>query len=262
MAAVRTLSKYRLVRTAAALLITATTAVLNGCGAQQYERRLAETTRYFDHLDLVESNLNQAWSSGPVTKFRTPKQYRLVNPPTEPGAPDLRQPTYAMLTLPGLVGAWEAPLLVDGQADRITGYIYVLSNFEYWADSEKWRLAGQFNQDVSAAIAQALGVAAPKPEQWGEERLPRNPEFEKQKTFSTITLPPPMPINGVQMDFTLYLQQAGDIQVVVLLATPKNVGAQEKLNERMEMALSSLSISSTKPTNAQGTKGAASGASF
>jgi hypothetical protein len=261
MAAARTLPKNRVVHSAAVTALVAV-AVLSGCGAQEYERRLAETTRYFDHLDLVESNLNPAWSSGPVTKFRTPKQYRLVNPPTEPGAPDLRQPPYAMLTLPGLVGAWEAPLSVDGQADRVTGYIYVLSNFEYWADSEKWRLAGQFNQDVSAAIAQALGVAPPKPEQWGEERLPRNPEFEQQKTYSTITLAPPMPINGVPMDFTLYLQQAGDIQVIVMLATPKNVGALEKLNERIEMALSSLPVSSTKPTNAQGTKGATSGASF
>ena len=131
---------FRFPRRAACWLLFATTCLLAGCGADVYEQRLANTSRMFQFMEVLDNHLTAPWRESGIS-LRVPKQFTLIPPPPlaaasegEDAAPpeeihDERQPEFLRAPLPGLEAAFRCDLILDSPDQQTQpGFIYVLSN--------------------------------------------------------------------------------------------------------------------------------------
>ena len=252
-----------------------------GCGADQYESRLKQSSEYYKYLAMVEQNLAPKWSDGvAVEMMRVPKQFYTVLAPTpvknDDGgdalpAVDPRQPDYLNLIFPNdiLFGAWEAPVSVDGvdgSADARKAYIYVLSN--YWMFTrEDPAEALTFTNVMVQLVGDALEEHIPTEKlEKPDTELHPNPSTATGKYLvgssydvyafrpKAITQRSAERETTVNYSFTMYAKTNGNIKAVVLVVQPVSTPPQEKLLERIPLMLDYFHITKNepKPSQAQG----------
>ncbi|MFM8285278.1 MAG: hypothetical protein ACKOGA_00950, partial [Planctomycetaceae bacterium] len=103
---------------------------------------------------------------------------------------DPRQPQFLNVSLPGLRGAFKAPLKVvlgDGQTGLGSGYVYVLTNHHLAGKTEA---AARFHLDLQKLLAEAVGVEF-QPEDARELTLPQRPDaFIRSITYREVEFIP------------------------------------------------------------------------
>lgn len=237
-----------------------------GCGQQVYEQRLQESAKFFAYVQKVDSSVGPPWKNtpanpGPIDQIRVPLQFKEIkkalptkNPETgemvEPEI-DPRQPDYVPLELPGLVATWEAPcrVTVDGKSEIRKGYLYFLTNAYMFANADQSVRAPDFVKDLLALIADKLSLNAPDPVKDAQkEQYPRaQPFYVAQKSYDVYRLPDAFVKDGATYTMEIYVQHAGPVEGVVLLALPVGMDSSEKMNERIPYLLETLKVSSKPP---------------
>ncbi|MCG6154530.1 hypothetical protein [Rubinisphaera margarita] len=285
-----TIFSLRPVRQVACLLMMG--AVI-GCGSSTYEERLEFTKTYYDFIDRLNQNLGPVFSNYGVS-VRPPKQFReIAAPAPTPRRPaegaegeaepveerrDPRQPINPPIDLPGLIAAWTANLNVVDSAGGTTqqpGYLYLLSNYDYWRTFKTKDELGdplKFHEDVMNTLVDELqipldnnarGTATDRVNKWFNVSLPesKDAEFAPQKEFTAITLVPETvpeadefgaPEEGPPPpgEYQVYLYQNGDMRIVLVYALPRNVSAGENLQKRIELSLQTIDLTTEKPAAA------------
>ncbi|MBS0267284.1 MAG: hypothetical protein JSS02_35495 [Planctomycetes bacterium] len=252
-----------------------------GCGADLYQQRIDATRAMFAHQEQLNQNLQGAWGDQEVgISLRVPTQFLLMPPPVKPAAGaaadkgkpgsdkgtsgdkgdtksgsdediiDDRQPTYMNIGLPGLRGAFRAPLKAAGDKNSAIegeGFIYVLTNHHLADQPEQ---AGDFKKNVAQILGDALHKSIDKNDWRENDRFPPEAKakqsFVKSLSYDTLILNSEEPIAGYYREFTAYMYTQGSIQVVVLTVFPKDVEPSEKLNDRLPLCLETLTVSGDK----------------
>ncbi len=244
-----------------------------GCGSKTYEDRLEFTTTYFDFIDRLNQNLGPQFMKDGVT-IRIPKQMTEISaPPPRPKTPegeerpqvDPRQPDFVEMELPGMTAAWKANLTTvdaSGATSSETGYLYLLTNYEYWQTFKSNEEIGdplKFHEDVLNDMVEALqvviedkkpGTATDRVNKWFRETVPeqKDEQFAPRKEFTTITLVPEEPAeDDVPREYRVYLYQNGDMRMALVYALPRNVSAGESLENRILLSLQTVNLSTEKP---------------
>lgn len=254
------------------LLVLAT-----GCGSEDYQDRLDTTSRYFASLELQDNNLHAAWNDPATTiSLRVPKQFAELPGPAQqpaegtlnaqgtpqPGGPDAegagsdeaddqpdpRQPGFLTIPLPGLRGAFRAPVSVVGENGRSatgSGYLYVLTNHHLAGNPD---LAARFQADTLSELTSALDVSL-QPDSTRDITLPQRPDaFQKPIMYTEVELEPEEQSDemarefGVATRFWLDSHSDGEVQVILLWVLPRDLDTSEKLSVRRPLCLETLRI--------------------
>lgn len=261
-------------RSAAWLLVAIGSLIAAGCGSELYEHRLANTKVLFAHMDLLNQNLQGAWNDPSVgVQLRAPLQFVLLPPPVKPepapgeqkgakppegqggqeGAEegeseepeiiDDRQPKYINIELPGLRGAFQAPVKVLSQGNSLAdgeAYLYVMTNHDEANDIER---AQEFEKNFVNTLSEAVHETVTD-ESWQNETFPaRKGNFVRPVAYRSVSISPSEDIAGLARQFTLYCYQQGEIHVIVMFVVPKDVDAGERLIERIPLCLETLEVS-------------------
>jgi hypothetical protein len=248
--------------------------LLAGCGAEAYEKRLGNTKLLFAHMDLVNSNLQGTWSD-PETgiSLRAPSQLVVVPPPVKPAPdadaakqkadaaakgeameeeeeeeeiPDDRQPNYINLGLPGLRGAFKAPvkMISTGNAKAEgEAFMYVLSNHDLAENPEE---AKEFKNEFIKNLTETLHVTFdPEKDSRDEKFPPGDPAtngFVTPVKYWNITVTSPEEIAGYVRIFSAYIHEKADMQVIVLFVLPADTDTSENFTKRIPLCLETLSV--------------------
>jgi hypothetical protein len=238
-------------------------AVAAGCGRDAYERRLDESKRWFTYIDKLNQNLAPQWI-GRGVKLRVPKQFQVIpgpkpkpkkgaakggDAPKDPGDPpaeerDPRQPTFADITLPGLVGAFSTKLATAGKGHEM-GYLYVLTNGELLGRKGSDEKAAQFNNTVIHTIAQAVGQPDPPLEKLASNSVPKaDPKdaWVPKRTFKMVRPGFPASIEGKDYRIDIYNCKEQKNEVSLVFVLPENVSPTEKLASNVDLSLETLEI--------------------
>ncbi len=249
--------------------------LLAGCGAETYEERLKNTRAMFAHQEQLNANLTGAWGDQETgVSLRVPLQFVMLPPPVKPPPDpaveaakaaakkngekfeeeeveliDDRQPAYMNIGLPGLRGAFRTPLNAIGDNNALVegdGFLYVLTN-HHLADLPDQ--AKEFEKQVIQTLGEALHKIV-EPSDWKDDRFPADAKakasFVKSVPYKIVTLTSDEEIAGYFREFTAYLYEQGDIQVVVLFVLPKDVEPSAKLAERIPLCLETLVVSGSR----------------
>lgn len=247
--------------------------VLAGCGGEVYEERLENTRKLFAHIQVLNEHLLGPWTD-PATGvgLRVPLQFEMLPPPVKPepaanenetpadkGAGqkpaagdeaieeihDDRQPTYINFELPGLRGAFRATLKVMGENNTAAtgeGWLYVMSNHDLY---EKTDEAKEFNKTFVNKLAELLHVTV-ETSAWKEETHPlealKKQVFVKPIRYTNVSISPDDDIGGMKREFSIYLCEQGEVQIIIMLVVPKDWETSEKLSERIPLCLETLVV--------------------
>lgn len=262
--------------------------LLAGCGAEAYEKRLGNTKLLFAHMELVNQNLQPTWGDPETgVSLRAPLQFALLPAPVkaaadpaaekqkaangdankqaegEPAAmedeeesdeevPDDRQPAYINIGLPGLRGAFKATVKMiaennanaDGEA-----FLYVLTNHDL---AEKPEEAKEFEKEFIKTLTETLHVSVDPDKDWRDEKFPLGDPatngFVSPVKYRNVTVTPPEEIAGYTRQFSVYMYEQGDIQVIVLFVLPADTDTSENLTKRIPLVLETLAVSGSKLT--------------
>jgi hypothetical protein len=254
---------------------------LAGCGSEVYEQRLANTRILFAHEELLREHLQGKWIDGDYgLALRIPHKFEVLPPPARPESgekptgqegenaeeeveiPDERQPKYLNVELPGLRGAFQAKVKVIGEnkvdADGDV-FIYVMSNQDM---GERSDAAKEFNMSFVKTLAEALQMSQPSSENFESARFPaRVGTFVNPRKYTAVVLKPDDEIGGLTRQFSLYMYEQGEVQVVVLFVIPQNVDGSEKLLDRIPLCLETLEVQGSQiVTRTPGPGGSGAGA--
>lgn len=240
--------------------------LVSGCGLQNYEQRLAETSKYYAYLAKIDSNLAAAWKDGPIDELRVPLQFKAIRKPPAPPKPaegeaeeapvDPRQPNYIALELPGLLGAWEAPFdrTVDGKKQTRKGYIYAVSNYSMF-NSELASQAPDFTRTLLGLISDRLALPAVEPGKGQREQYPKvkADAYTTQNTFDVFHFTSEaLLVDGEQYTIDAYVNIQKDTQVVMLLVLPVGLDSSARMMERVPLMLERLKVDpKKKPVRSQ-----------
>jgi len=246
-------------------LLAAGALLLAGCGAELYEQRLANTRLLYAHMDLLNQNLQGAWNDPSVgVQMRIPLQFAMLAPPAQAdtkagaGKPaaeedmeeegdettviDERQPEYINVELPGLRGAFHAPVKMLAQNNTLEdgdAYMYVLTNHD---DADNLERAQDFEKDLVNTLSEAVHESVTA-DDWHDEKIPPRPgSFAKPVPYRTVTITPSEEIAGHVRQFMIYVYQQGEIHVVVMFVVPRDIDAAEHMFERIPLALETLEV--------------------
>jgi hypothetical protein len=235
---------------------------LAGCGEKLYEDRLENTRKLYSHLEFLDANLHRDWvDPDEGIRLRVPSQFGMIAPgaapaetlsaaqgarPEEQTGRDERQPNYLNVELPGLRAAFTASLRVipaNGGSANDHGYIYVLTNRHLANSAERART---FQSDLVSMLGNALHTVV-KPEEWTDPKFPlKVGTFADTVAYKLAVISPKEPIFGIERQFSVYMHQEGDVQVVILFVLPKDVDGSEKLTDRIPLCLETLRVSGDK----------------
>jgi hypothetical protein len=260
----------------ARLLTCTVLAVLAGCSVRTYEERLNKTNELFQYMNTLNENLESSTWVDPYgfgIQMRVPKPFVLMPPPPapteeEPAPVDTRQPHFlpGVPELPGLIGAWTAPLETTGERP-LPALLYVMGNHQRFLD----KLAGEgggpepseFLNDLESMLQTAvLGTNEPLPVANSgsqdnvkyQERIPRSPRvegFPVPKDFTAISfLPPPERIESlggvpIRLQLFEYAPSGSAVQLAILMIYP--VSARDDPVVRLRYALETLEMSEQPP---------------
>jgi len=174
------------------------------------------------------------------------------SPEMEAVVDDPRQPQFLNTPLPGLRGAFKAPLAVvlgDGQTGVGAGYIYVLTNHHLAGKAEA---AARFHLDLERLLTDAVGVEF-QPENARELSLPQRPDsFLRTITYREVEFIPEEQDSemarefGAATQFGLYQHTDGDVQVAVLFVLPRDLDNSERFPNRRTLSLETLKLDSNE----------------
>ncbi len=237
---------------------------LIGCGTQTYEQRLAESAKYFEYRQRLDSALElRAWQ-GNGLELRTPKGFTEIPPPAE-DQPDQRQPPFLKKPLPGLVGAWTAELRVDvPESDSPTkpAWIFACSNHRMWLDRETNIniIPANFAAELADTLADNFNFArnvATNPWKFTEERVPKGIPYVPYKAFDYIVLDEK--IDGLTYDVILFRYSVKDIQLGIIVLAPQALDRKEKLTDKLLFMMEQLTLSGDIPKSAARKQSASGG---
>ncbi|MDB5338339.1 MAG: hypothetical protein JWN70_3958 [Planctomycetaceae bacterium] len=232
-----------------------------GCFEKTYADRMAVTVKLYEHIDLLNRNLNPDWADGGF-KLRTPLGFKFipkpVPPPRDPKDPvpapgteepldDPRQPGYLGIKLPGMVAAWSKNVSVDEPQTTTTrkAYIYLLSNVALFAVSpeEPGRIDPlKFQEHTVNLLAGDLGVQF-KEEDWRREDFPVDFKLVPKVTYDRMDfVPPERMFEETKMTFKLFITSQKDTQAILLIVYPDLTSSSERLSERIPLCLETLQI--------------------
>ncbi len=230
-----------------------------GCGAQTYEQRLAETARYFEYRERVDTALDsRPWQSSGI-ELRPPKGFSELPAPAE-GEPDQRQPEFISKPLPGLLGAWKTELQVDiPNSDTPTkpAWMFACSNHRLWLDRETNIniVPSAYHADLNDVLADNFGFKrsnATAPWKFVEERVPKGVPYVPYKSFDYIVLDHNIDqLGGVLYDIILYRYIVKEIQLAIIVVAPQALDRRERLHDKMLLLMEQLSMSGEVPKSAQ-----------
>ncbi len=238
---------------------------INGCGLQNYEKRLEETSKYYSYLEKIDSNLAPAWKDGPIDELRVPLQFRAIRKPApvknaegeaEDAPVDPRQPNYIALELPGLLGAWEAPFdkVVDGKRQPRKGYIYAVSNYSMF-NSELASQAPDFVRTLLGLISDRLALPPVDLTKAERELYPKvkADAYTTQNSFDVYHFSSDeLLVDGEKYTIDVYSNMQKDTQVALLLVLPVGIDSSARMMERTPLMLERLKVDpKKKPSRAQ-----------
>ena len=260
--------------------------LLAGCGAETYEQRLGNTRLLFAHLELLNQNLQGTWGDPETgVSLRAPLQFVLLPPPVkaqpDPAAqdpkpakgaaiqgagghppakgeeqeegsdetPDDRQPAYINIGLPGLRGAFRATVkMLAGSNEKSQGeaFLYVLTNHDVADQPEQ---AKNFEQEFISILTETLHVSV-EPDRWRDEQFPLGDPgkngFVLPMKYKNVTVTSSEEIAGYTRQFSAYMYEQGDIQVIVLFVLPADADTSENFTKRITLCLETLSVSGNR----------------
>lgn len=246
-----------------------------GCGSQTYEQRLAETAKYYEYRQKVDSALERtAWQEFGV-QLRLPKGFREIPGPTEEDNHDARQPNFLTKPLPGLIGAWQGEVHVeipDREDPTLPAWIFVCTNHQRFLDkqSDPTSTPALHIEDLSNVLAAELKYEPDTAlNRWTYEeiRAPIGTPYVPRKTYEWILLDGERNIAGtrVTMDFRLVRYYVDEIQFCLLTVVPseKIVDRRDwrRLYTAIDLAMENAVVSGDKP-RAQNAGTPASGGGF
>lgn len=250
-------------------LLAVTGIAIAGCGLQNYEKRLEETSKYYSYLAKIDANLAPAWKEGPVDELRVPLQFKPIRKPApvknaegemEDAPVDPRQPNYIALELPGLLGAWEAPFdkVTEGTKQTRKGYIYLVSNYSMF-NSELASQAPDFLRTLLGTISDRLSLPAVEPGKGEREQFPKvkADAYTTQNTFDVYRFnSDELLVDGEKYTIDVYTQILKDTQIALLLVLPVGLDSSAKMMERTPLMLERFKVDPKKKPSRSGTKSA------
>lgn len=246
----------------------------SGCGSQKYEERLQSTVKYYEYLDVQNKNLAPAWAlPNNAISYRAPKQFEAIPAPISkdyneegelrPGKTDLRQPTNYIpgMIFSGLQAAWSVQIPIKQQKNStnekqtsIPGYLYLLSNRDYFMDDDLAETASEFTDKTVADLASMLSASLPEEGAWSEIKVPEKPVYSKQKILLMASMKAQKDVlkQGVPTGIRVYRYDTEDIQTLLVFILPLAIeeGKKDdgnKLLERIEMSLETFIASDKIP---------------
>lgn len=220
-----------------------------GCGVDAYEQRLENARRYFAHMERIELNLKPTQPELRPHELRVPLTFDWVPPPqlqegaTELG-PDLRQPDYTDLVLPGLIGAWQAGVTVSDAAglSQRRAFLYLLSNRDLYA-AGRGSEAPQFLQNLMNELWEKLEIAEPDRRAPEENIYPRTKSYAAPRSYSVANLRPSLEIDGTPYTMDVYLHQTeSGVQSAIIAVLPVGLDPQSPVNERLTIMLEQFKV--------------------
>lgn len=234
------------------------TAALTGCGTQEYEQRLEKTRTLFARMEYLDANLQRAWVDDTGVQLRLPLQFSILTgvsmgagADADANVPDPRQPAFLTernFQLPGLRAAFFAPMHYRG-ADGAAGgddfgYIYVLTNHSQGAAT------ASFSKDLVKNLSRTLNTGI-NPSEWPKKR-----EFPSQigalaqvVPYEFVEFVPNEALAGIERRFSVFMHEAGSVQVVVLFVFPKDFDDVDRLDAiRIPLCLETLRVGSAAPS--------------
>ena len=245
-----TINRRSLITSASLLLLIA------GCGFSEYEARLAETKKYYAHLERIEQSLAPKWTvPGNLMDVRVPQQFVAI-PPAPPiqkedgtfeqPTIDPRQPDYLNLTFPELFGAWESTFQVgkgNGVTENRKGFIYALSN--YWElAGEHATDAGEFVNILKTYLSEKLQI--PPVDEAPQLHPKVSPSYQAQSAFDFCSFKG-KEIDGTNYTFEIYSKKNGSVIGVLVVVLPEGIENAQKVNERIPMMLESFNFTGVPP---------------
>lgn len=236
---------------------------LSGCGGARYEERLAETKKLIEYQNKLNANLGRPWSEMNVTLRMPNVLNQLPNPEPAvdaegnpvPAGPDPRQPAFMRVPLPGLLSAWQGSVGADveGTLSQVPVYAYVMGNHEFWARGEM-EDATVFDATVTRAVAEGLALELPQENSWKRENYPQGRSYVPPQVAQVWTerTSPSVFVDRTRAQVSLHLFQNGDMKLAVLFVVPLTIDPNERFDEKIELALQTLKLSSEKPATASG----------
>jgi len=274
----RTLALYS-THLARLLGVVWTGCLLAGCGADLYEQRLANTRLMFAHKDLQNKNLQAIWTDVETgISVRPPTQFVVMSPPAateqppavageakparagakagaegEPAEeegpeeiPDDRQPKYMNFELPGLRGAFTAAVKYIAENNVMSdgeGFLYVLSNNDLADQPDQAR---EFSRNFIKSLSETVHVVV-EPTDWKDDSFPSEARskatFVRPVKYKNVTVTSTEEIAGYARQFSAFIFEQGEIQVIVLFVLPNGIDIGEKLTDRIPLCLETLNVS-------------------
>lgn len=223
--------------------------VLPGCGSAKYEERLAQTVKYYEYINRMNTHLMPNTYSNYGMTMRVPLKFQevpLVKNKNDPTF-DNRQPDYLNFQLPGLVSCFKADLqtsLPDGKVESRPCYLYLLSNASRW-QSYKANTGMpdpmKFGDEFAQILGSGLGQSSLKKV---EEMFPadKDRDYGTQKPLIWCAINPKEPFHGVSTEFKFFEFKRGDVQGIALYVYPVGVSASEKLHESIPLSMNTFEV--------------------
>jgi hypothetical protein len=170
----------------------------------------------------------------------------------EEEVPDSRQPEYINIGLPGLRGAFKATVkLIAGNNANANSegeaFLYVLSNHDL---AEKPEEAKDFEKEFIKILTETLHVSVDADTGWRDEKFPPGDPstngFVTPLKYRNVTVTSPEEIAGYTRQFSAYMYEQSDIQVIVLFVLPADTDTSENMTKRIPLVLETLAVSGNK----------------
>ncbi len=160
--------------------------------------------------------------------------------------PDDRQPKYINIELPGLRGAFRASvkmIAANNASSQGDAFLYVMTNHDL---AEKPDEARDFEQEFIKTLTEALHVSVDADKDWIEDKFPSGDPskngFVRPVKYKNVTVTSAEDIAGYTRQFSAYMFEQGDIQVIVLFVLPADTDTTENFTKRIPLCLETLSV--------------------
>jgi hypothetical protein len=255
----------------AACLVTVMTA---GCGTQHYQSRLEASRQQYAAFAELNDNLAPPWQEKGLT-LRVPLGFQLAwqpkakkaetaddakpaddaegegekteeDPETEPPGSE-----FFPRDLTGLVGVWTAELPAAEGRDKLTAYLYVLTNHDLWLDARRQDEAKQFFEAViDRDLRNVAGLPADyrTKEHWDVPRT-SGESYLVERFYSRASFPTIRSEDGAEAALHVCNFKAEDAEVVLLFVIPagaKLTGTPTSIDP-IELTMKTLTAQAERP---------------
>jgi hypothetical protein len=231
-----------------------------GCGSETYQQRFEESKKFYAYRERLNQLLSPKWSAAGVS-WCPPKQFQLIPPRPKPRRKkqeneeterDPRQPTFAEIELPGLLGAWQADLHLSGGQGSAKGFLYLASNLELLRKKVPDEKAKFFNDHIIRTIATALQEKVPPLDKLGVFEVPKGEAFVERRKFRVFRPGFKATVDDKEYRIAIfaYMPEQSQIQISIVLAIPADVSPSEKIDAAIDLSLETLEADKQLPAGA------------